>query len=109
MSQISRVGNVSNVCSGGGFGNVHSRVSACNYKEDLEKISETDWILEAVVERLDIKEKGYSNLLPFLKETAIVTSNTSGIPLSDLTENLPTNVKERFMITHFFNPLYLNS
>ena len=79
-------------------------VSACNYKEDLEKISETDWVLEAVVERLDIKEKVYSNLLPHLKETAILTSNTSGIPLSDLAENLPIEVKERFMITHFFNP-----
>ena len=61
-------------------------MSACNYDEDLEKISETDWVLEAVVERLDIKEKLYSNLLPHLKETAILTSNTSGIPLSDLAE-----------------------
>ena len=79
-------------------------MSACNYKEDLEKISETDWVLEAVVERLDIKEKVYSNLLPHLKETAILTSNTSGIPLSDLAEKLPIEVKKRFMITHFFNP-----
>ena len=79
-------------------------VSACNYDEDLEKISETDWVLEAVVERLDIKEKLYSNLLPHLKETAILTSNTSGIPLSDLAEKLPIEVKKRFMITHFFNP-----
>ena len=44
-------------------------VSTCNYDEDLEKISETDWVLEAVVERLDIKEKLYSNLFPHLKET----------------------------------------
>ena len=79
-------------------------VSACNYEEDLEKISETDWVLEAVVERLDIKEKVYSNILPHLKETAILTSNTSGIPLSDLAKNLPVEVKKRFMITHFFNP-----
>jgi len=79
-------------------------VSACNYNEDLEKISETDWVLEAVVERLDIKEKLYSNLLPHLKETAILTSNTSGIPLADLAKNLPIKVKKRFMITHFFNP-----
>ena len=59
-------------------------VTACNYSEDLEKISEADWILEAVVERLDIKEKVYGNLIPHLKKTAILTSNTSGIPLSDL-------------------------
>ena len=79
-------------------------ITACNYQHDLQRISETDWILEAVVEQLDIKEKVYSNLLPYLKESAILTSNTSGIPLSDLTKNLPTNVKKRFMITHFFNP-----
>ena len=79
-------------------------ITACNYQNDLKRISETDWILEAVVEQLDIKEKVYSNLLPYLKESAILTSNTSGIPLSDLTKNLPTNVKKRFMITHFFNP-----
>ena len=72
-------------------------MSACNYDEDLEKISGTDWVLEAVVERLDIKEKLYSNLLPYLKETAILTSNTSGIPLSDLAKNLPVEVKKRFM------------
>ena len=79
-------------------------ITACNYQHDLQRISETDWILEAVVEQLDIKEKVYSNLLPYLKESTILTSNTSGIPLSDLTKNLPTNVKKRFMITHFFNP-----
>ncbi len=79
-------------------------ITACNYQYDLQRISETDWILEAVVEQLDVKEKVYSNLLPYLKDSAILTSNTSGIPLSDLTKNLPTDVKKRFMITHFFNP-----
>jgi 3-hydroxyacyl-CoA dehydrogenase len=56
------------------------------------------------VERLDIKEQVYNNLLPHLKDTAILTSNTSGIPLTDLTSSLPDDVKQRFMITHFFNP-----
>ncbi|HJN97863.1 MAG TPA: 3-hydroxyacyl-CoA dehydrogenase/enoyl-CoA hydratase family protein, partial [Candidatus Marinimicrobia bacterium] len=46
----------------------------------------------------------YNNLLPHLKDTAILTSNTSGIPLTDLTSSLPDDVKQRFMITHFFNP-----
>ncbi len=79
-------------------------VTSCNYRDDIEKITDADWVLEAVVERLDIKEEVYSNLLPHLKKTAILTSNTSGIPLSDLANNLPENVKKRFMITHFFNP-----
>ena len=79
-------------------------ITACNYESHLGSISEVDWIIEAVVERLDVKEKIYKSLLPFLKETAILTSNTSGIPLSDLSNSLPEDLKKRFMITHFFNP-----
>ena len=79
-------------------------VTTCAYDDDIEKIDEVDWVIEAVVERLDIKETIYQKLLPHLKKKAILTSNTSGIPLQDLTKNLPDNVKERFMITHFFNP-----
>ena len=79
-------------------------VTPCTYDNDLEKIAEVDWVLEAVVERLDIKESVYQSLLPHLKESAILTSNTSGIPLNDLTKSLPVEVRQRFMITHFFNP-----
>ena len=79
-------------------------VSPCTYDDHIENISEVDWVLEAVVERLDIKETIYKSLLPHLKKEAILTSNTSGIPLKDLTKNLPDDVKKRFMITHFFNP-----
>ena len=79
-------------------------VNPCTYDDDLEKIAETDWVLEAVVERLDIKELIYQKLLPHLKPETILTSNTSGIPLNDLTASLPEDVKKRFMITHFFNP-----
>ena len=79
-------------------------VTPCTYDNDIEKIAEVDWVLEAVVERLDIKEQVYNNLLPHLKDTAILTSNTSGIPLTDLTSSLSDGVKQRFMITHFFNP-----
>ena len=79
-------------------------VTPCTYDNDIEKIAEVDWVLEAVVERLDIKEQVYNSLLPHLKDTAILTSNTSGIPLSDLTASLPDHLKQRFMITHFFNP-----
>ena len=83
-------------------------VTPCTYDNDIEKITEVDWILEAVVERLDVKEQVYKNLLPHITDTAILTSNTSGIPLSDLTDSLPDDVKKRFMITHFFNqPRYM--
>ena len=79
-------------------------VTCCTYDDDIEKISEVDWVIEAVVERLNIKEILYQKLLPYLKEKAILTSNTSGIPLQDLTKNLSEDVRKRFMITHFFNP-----
>ena len=79
-------------------------VTPCTYDDHIEKIAEVDWVLEAVVERLDVKEKIYQKLLPHLKKETILSSNTSGIPLKDLTKNLPNDVKKRFMITHFFNP-----
>jgi len=81
-----------------------SLVTPCNYEEHIEKISEADWVLEAVAEKIEIKHKVYENILPHLKETAILTSNTSGIPLKDLTEIMPDDLMQRFMITHFFNP-----
>tara|TARA_B110000858_G_scaffold4853_1_gene5551 strand:- start:4721 stop:7066 length:2346 start_codon:yes stop_codon:yes gene_type:complete len=79
-------------------------ITPCTYDKDIEKIKDVDWILEAVVEKLDIKISVYNNLLPHLKKSAILTSNTSGIPLIDLTESLSKDMQERFMITHFFNP-----
>lgn len=79
-------------------------VAPCNYDDHLENIQKADWILEAVAERLDIKHIVYKNIIPHLKPTAIITSNTSGIPLADLITVFPDEVKTRFMITHFFNP-----
>jgi 3-hydroxyacyl-CoA dehydrogenase len=79
-------------------------ITPCNYDDHLEKIKEADWIVEAVAEQLDIKKKVYQKVTPYLKASAIITSNTSGIPLADLTTAFPKSVKERFMITHFFNP-----
>ena len=79
-------------------------IQTCSYKNDIDKIKDADWILEAVVEKLEIKEKVYSTIIPKLKESAILSSNTSGIPLADLTKTFQNNLKKRFLITHFFNP-----
>ena len=76
----------------------------CNYDSDIVKISQVDWILEAVAENLDIKLKVYKKLLPFLKDSAILTTNTSGITLKELSQNFSLELKKRFMISHFFNP-----
>ena len=72
--------------------------------EDLEKISECAWVIEAVVEKKDIKLNLYEKILPFLKKEAVLTSNTSGILLKELSENFSVDLQRRFFITHFFNP-----
>ena len=81
----------------------------CCYDHDMEKISQVDWVLEAVAENLDIKLKVYDKLLPFLKSSTILTTNTSGITLRELTQNFSLDLENRFMLTHFFNPpRYMN-
>ena len=79
-------------------------ITPCNYDEHLERLATADWVLEAVVERLDIKHQVYQQVVPHLGESTILTSNTSGLPLTDLMTVLPHSVRRRFMITHFFNP-----
>ena len=76
----------------------------CSYDSDIEKISKADWVLEAVAENIDIKLKVYERLLPFLKDSAILTTNTSGITLEELSQNFSLDLKKRFMVSHFFNP-----
>ena len=76
-------------------------IHPCTYDEDIKKIKEVDWVIEVVTEDLNIKNKVYNKVLPHLSKTAILSSNTSGIPLVQLTGSLPANVKERFLITHF--------
>ena len=79
-------------------------ITPCCYDSDIEKIIEADWVLEAVAENLDIKLKVYDILLPYLKDSAILTTNTSGITLIELSQNFSLELKNRFMVTHFFNP-----
>jgi len=80
------------------------RIIPCCYDHDMDKISQADWVLEAVAENLDIKLKVYDRLLPFLKDSTILTTNTSGITLKELTQDFPLDLKNKFMVTHFFNP-----
>lgn len=85
-------------------------IEAGNLEDDLEKLRDCDWIIEAVTERIEIKQDLYAKIAPFRREDAIVSSNTSGISLSILTEKVDASFAEHFLITHFFNPpryLYL--
>lgn len=81
------------------------RIEIGNIEDDLAKISDCDWIVEAIVERLDIKRSLYRSLLLHLKPGALVSSNTSTIPISLLMEDMPDELGEQFCITHFFNPV----
>ena len=76
-----------------------------NIEDDLDKLSEVDWIIEAVVERLDIKRPLYEQVERVLTPGTIITSNTSGLPAHVLTEGRSEAFRRNFLITHFFNPV----
>ncbi|MEZ4525528.1 MAG: 3-hydroxyacyl-CoA dehydrogenase NAD-binding domain-containing protein [Desulfobacterales bacterium] len=80
-------------------------ISIGNMEDDFSKLSECDWIVEVVVENLKIKQDLFKRIEPVRKKDAIVSSNTSGIPLKKMTEGLSGEFKQHFLGTHFFNPV----
>lgn len=80
------------------------KVTPGNFEDDLEKLGEVDWIIEVVIERLDIKHDVYRKIDAVRKPGSIVSSNTSTLPLAKLIEGQPDRFARDFMITHFFNP-----
>ncbi|HOB23956.1 MAG TPA: 3-hydroxyacyl-CoA dehydrogenase NAD-binding domain-containing protein [Kaistella sp.] len=81
------------------------RITVGNFDDDLPKIKNTDWIIEVVVERLDIKKSVYEKIEQFRKPGTLVSSNTSGIPINMLVEGRSDDFKKYFAGTHFFNPV----
>ncbi|MCW3162262.1 3-hydroxyacyl-CoA dehydrogenase/enoyl-CoA hydratase family protein [Chryseobacterium oryctis] len=81
------------------------RIKIGNFDDDLQKIKNTDWIIEVVVERLDIKKSVYEKIEQFRKPGTLISSNTSGIPIHFLTEGRSDDFKKYFAGTHFFNPV----
>jgi len=79
-------------------------VTPGNIEDHLAQLAESDWVVEAVVERLDIKQALYKKIDAVRKPGTAVSSNTSTIPLSQLTEGLSDGFARNFLITHFFNP-----
>ncbi len=75
-----------------------------NLEDDLPKLSEVDWIIEAVVENLDIKKRVFANIEENWKEGTIVSTNTSGISVNRMVEDCSENFRRYFLGTHFFNP-----
>ena len=82
-----------------------NNISVGNINDDFNIVSQADWIVEAVVERIDIKHNIYEKIFKERKPGSIVSSNTSSIPIKVLSEKLSEDEKKDFCITHFFNPV----
>ncbi|MEH6407793.1 MAG: 3-hydroxyacyl-CoA dehydrogenase NAD-binding domain-containing protein, partial [Leeuwenhoekiella sp.] len=80
------------------------RITTGNMDDDLSKVSEVDWIIEVVVERLDIKKQVFEKLDNYRTPGTLITSNTSGIPIRFMSEGRSEDFKKHFCGTHFFNP-----
>ena len=83
---------------------VLDKIKTGNIDEDLHLVSNVDWIIEAVVENLEIKKKIYDAVENYRKEKTLISTNTSGIPISQISEGRSENFKKNFLGTHFFNP-----
>jgi 3-hydroxyacyl-CoA dehydrogenase len=75
-----------------------------NFEDHLSWVSQADWIIEVVLEDLNIKRELFKKLIPFLKEGTVISSNTSGISINKMCEGFSRDFEERFLGTHFFNP-----
>lgn len=101
-------GAIAKQLKGGTPGFAHKKfaklVTAGNFEDDLGKLAECDWIVEVVLERLDVKQDVYRKIDAVRKKGSIVSSNTSTLPLHVLINGMPQQFQDDFIITHFFNP-----
>ena len=84
--------------------NVIKKITTGNFDDDMKKINDCEWVIEVVIERLDIKKQVYEKVEQFRKSGTLITSNTSGIPIHMLSEGRSEDFKKHFCGTHFFNP-----
>ena len=83
---------------------VLKKITTGNFDDNMKDIATCDWVIEVVVERLDIKKSVYEKVEQFRKKGSLITSNTSGIPIHLLSEGRSDDFKKHFCGTHFFNP-----
>ncbi len=81
-----------------------SRISIGNLEDDLARIKDCDWVIEVVVERLDIKRDLFAKVDQLRRKGSLITSNTSGIPIAQMAEGRSDDFRQNFCGTHFFNP-----
>ena len=79
-------------------------VTPGNFEDDLDKLATCDWIIEAVTEKLDVKQDLWARVEKVRRPGAIASTNTSGIPLARIAENFSEELRRHFLGTHFFNP-----
>ncbi|MEO1664468.1 MAG: 3-hydroxyacyl-CoA dehydrogenase NAD-binding domain-containing protein [Chloroflexota bacterium] len=79
-------------------------ISVGNTEDNLDMLADADWVVEVIIEKLDIKRALFSKLQEVVKPDAILSTNTSGLPIADIAEGMGENFTRRFMGTHFFNP-----
>jgi 3-hydroxyacyl-CoA dehydrogenase len=80
-------------------------ITPCNYDDDISKLAECDWIVEVVIERLDIKQRVFEMVETHRKPGSVVSSNTSGLSVAEMAEGRSADFRRHFMVTHFFNPV----
>jgi 3-hydroxyacyl-CoA dehydrogenase len=85
-------------------GRAAERIRVGNFEDDFDRVAEADWVLEAILERLEPKRELMQRVENVAKEDAIISSNTSGIPLHQIAEGRSQGFRKRFLGTHFFNP-----
>jgi len=81
-----------------------SMITIGNFEDDLNLLADCDWVCEAVVENLKIKQELFARVEKVVKPTCIISTNTSGLPIKDISAKFSANLKKHFLGTHFFNP-----
>ncbi|MFO8100140.1 MAG: 3-hydroxyacyl-CoA dehydrogenase family protein, partial [Salinibacter sp.] len=80
------------------------RIYLGNFEDDFERVGDVDWVVEAVVERMDIKREVHARIEEHAADDAVISTNTSGLPIHEITEGRSDGFKRRFLGTHFYNP-----
>ena len=83
---------------------VADRIYLGNFEEHFDRVGEVDWVLEAVLERMDVKRDVHARIEAHARPDAVISTNTSGLPIHEITEGRSEDFKGRFLGTHFFNP-----
>ncbi|MEX2379492.1 MAG: 3-hydroxyacyl-CoA dehydrogenase family protein, partial [Vicingaceae bacterium] len=81
-----------------------NRITTGNFEDDMAQINDADWVIEVVIERLDIKKQVFDQVEEHRKEGTIISTNTSGIPIESMLDGRSEDFQKHFLGTHFFNP-----